>query len=97
MTLLRASGGVIAGIGGWILVPSVILQMYVQDQRETARILEHLKNTSGATPEADASYENLIIIGWIGIVIGAVWVLAGITCFLVARTAENAKPPASEA
>ncbi|GAA3086222.1 hypothetical protein [Streptosporangium carneum] len=94
--VLREIGRVLMGIGCLVLAVSAGAQMYLQDERWKARLLERARTISQITPEADASYESLIVIGWIGIGIGAVWVLASITCFLTAQIMEQAESPASE-
>ncbi|MET7333225.1 hypothetical protein [Nonomuraea sp. NPDC005650] len=77
-------------IGFLVFVPSILLERYALDARKSARYSEYWKllrgqEYFGSTPNADASYETLIISGWIGIGLGAAWILAAITCFFLSR------------
>lgn len=88
--IVRRARFVLMWIGCLVLVPSILLERYAQDARERARSSEHWtlmreNQYFGSTPHADASYESLIISGWIGIGLGALWILAAITCFVLAR------------
>ncbi|NRQ30715.1 hypothetical protein HII36_02535 [Nonomuraea sp. NN258] len=96
MTIKRARF-VLLWIGCAVLVPGILLERHAMDARETARSSEHwalMRDNQyfGATPHADASYEALIIGGWLGIGVGAVWILAAITCHFLSRPAMDFTP-----
>lgn len=76
--ILRACSRVLLGIGLMVLVPSVLMQLAVQDKWMHARVVE--------PSEADASFLTPLVISWIGIGLGIAWVLAAITCYLIPRS-----------
>ncbi|MBB5776757.1 hypothetical protein [Nonomuraea jabiensis] len=66
------------GIGLVVLVPSILMQMEVQEKWMRARAVE--------PSEANASFLTPLVISWIGIGLGIAWVLAAITCYLIPRS-----------
>ncbi|MGW2213362.1 hypothetical protein ACWCSD_00105 [Nonomuraea sp. NPDC001684] len=76
--ILRACSRVLMGIGLVVLVPSILMQLGVQDKWMRARVVE--------PSEANASFLTPLVISWMGIGLGIAWVLAAITCFLIPRS-----------